>query len=287
MLHNDGPVSRPRKEDTMETPEQEAARVRAEVVEEMKAEESGEAPPVVDAEPTKDEVKDPWEGVNPALKQAFDDMSHKVEVLSATEMRLKQAESRIGSITNELHAAKKAADTVKVAPSAAQMQAAAESDEKWESLKKDFPEWAEAFDGRFDKKLTQKVQELKDEIAKQIADGKPTADLDLRLLNIAKPRWKETVNTPEWKEWLSKQPPEKAALVSSDRAEDAISIITLFEESTKATQKTATEIAAERKQRIKTAVLPQGGKAVPVKSEADMTVSELRANIGKEIFAES
>ena len=271
----------------METPEEEAARVRAEVVEEMKAEESGE--PAVDAEPTipaEPPKEDPWEGVNPAIKQAFDEMSQKVSTVQATEMRLKQAESRIGSITNELHAAKKAAETVKAAPSAAQMQAAAESDEKWENLKKDFPEWAEAFDGRFDKKLTSKINELKEEIKNEIAGGKPSADLDLRLLNIVKPKWKETVKTPEWKEWLSKQAPETAALVSSDRAEDAISIITLFEETARP-QKTATEIAAERKERMKTSVLPVGGKAVPVKSEADMNAAELRANIGKQIFAET
>lgn len=272
----------------METPEQEAVRVRAEVAEEMKAEESGDTQ-VVDAErvivPEKKE-EDPWVGVNPAIKQAFDNMSQKVESVQATEARLKQAESRIGSITNELHAAKKAAESVKVGPTADQMKAAAESDEKWEGLKKDFPEWADAFDGRFDKKLTVKLDELKGEIKKELEGGKVSPDLDLRLLNIAKPKWKDTVKSPEWKEWLAMQPPETQALVSSERAEDAIAAIISFEEAqTKVPQKTATEIAAERKERIKTAVLPQGGKAVPVKSEADMSAEELRANIGKEVFA--
>ena len=101
-----------------------------------------------------------------------------------------------------------------------------------------------------------------------------------------KPNWKTTVASQEWKEWLAIQPQETAVLVTSDRAEDAIAIITAFEETTQ-TQKSATEIAAERKKRIKTAVLPTGGKATPLKSEAEMTASELRANIGKEIYAES
>ena len=272
----------------METPEQEAARVRTEVAEEMEAEESGTTVDAAPSEPRK--AIDPWEGVNPALKQAFDEMSNRVNNFQATETRLKQAESRIGAITNELHAARKAAETVKAAPTAEQMQAAAESDEKWENLKKDFPEWADAFDGRFDKKITVKLkelrEELKTELKSEIGDGKPPANLDLRLLSIVKPKWKETVASKEWKEWLALQPHETAALVTSDRAEDAITIITSFEDATRP-QKTATEIAAERKQRIKTAVLPQGGKAVPVKSEADMTAEELRANIGKEIFAET
>jgi nitrogen regulatory protein PII-like uncharacterized protein len=276
-----------------ETPEQEAARVRAEVAAELNAEESG-TPPVVDAtdgEPKKEEEKivDPWEGVNPALKQAFDVMSSRVETLTATETRLKQAESRIGAITNELHAAKKAAEVVKEAPTAAQMAAAAVSDEKWESLKKDFPEWAEAFDGRFDQKLTVKLKELRDELKeeiKSVVPGTTTENLDLRLLSIVKPKWKETVASPEWKEWLAIQNAETAALITSDKAEDAISILTAFEEA-KRGSKTATEIAAERNQRLRTAVLPVGGKATPAKSEAEMTAEELRANIGKEIFAET
>ena len=271
----------------METPEQEAVRVRAEVAKEMEAEESGETQ-VVDAASTakKTEHVDPWEGVNPALKQAFDNMSQRVGTLQVTESRLKQAESRIGAITNELHVAR----TVKATPTAEQMQIAAASDEKWESLKKDFPEWAEAFDGRFDQKITVKLKELREELKTElkgeIVDGKPPADLDLRFLNIVKPKWKAIVASTEWKEWLALQPQETAALVRSDRAEDAISIITAFEE-TGRTQKTATEIAAERKQRMRTAVIPQGGKATPVKSEADMSAAELRANIGEEVYAET
>lgn len=268
---------------------EEIAKMREEVAEELRAEEAGEPvvqteDQVVDAPPPGD---DPWAGVNPALKQAFDEMSSKVQTMATAEARLKQAESRIGAITNELHAAKKAATELKDAPSAAQIAAATESDEKWESLKKDFPEWAEAFDGRFDKKLSAKVKELRDELKEELKGGAKVENLEVRLLNIAKPNWKKTVASPEWKEWLAKQPADRAALVQSDIAEDAISLISEFEETFKAPQKTASEIAAERKQRMKTAVLPQGGKAAPVKSQADMNAAELRASIGKEIFADS
>ena len=133
-----------------EPPEQEAARVRAEVAEEMEAEESGEARVVDESSPSAEASEqqrtvDPWEGVSPALKQAFDEMSQRIGAVQATETRLKQAESRIGAITNELHVAKKAVATAKDTPSAEQMAAAAESDEKWSTLKADFPDWAEAF----------------------------------------------------------------------------------------------------------------------------------------------
>jgi len=281
-----------------ETPEQEAARIREEVVQEMRAEEEGTIP-LVDADklPDKEVVVDPWEGVNPALKEMFDNMSQTVTGLQGADVRLKQAESRIGAITNELHAAKKAAETVKDAPTAEQMAVAAKSDENWEDLKKDFPEWAEAFDSRFDNKLSVKLAELKKEIGggttteeleklkETLAEG-TQAEIQKGILTFFKPKWKETIGTEEWKAWLAAQPTEVVVLKDSDSAVDAVSMIDLFEEATQK-QKTATEIAADRKRRMKTSVLPEGGKAVPVKSEADMSVAELRATLGKEIFAEA
>jgi len=283
----------------IETPEEEAARIRDEVAQEIKAEEEGIAP-LVDAhktEPIKEAVIDPWEGVNPALKGMFDTMSQTVQTLQSADLRLKQAESRIGAITNELHAAKKAAEQVKDAPTAEQMAAATKSDENWENLKKDFPEWAEAFDGRFDNKLSIKLEALK----KEIGSGKTTeeleklkttlaegtqAEIQKGILTFFKPKWRETIATEDWKAWLAAQPAEIVALKDSETALDAVSMIDQFEEATQK-QKTATEIAADRKRRMKASVLPEGGKAVPVKSEADMSVAELRATLGKEVYAET
>jgi hypothetical protein len=262
----------------MGTPEEDA-QLRADVIKEMDAEDSGEQS--VDATPDEPKKVDPWEGVNPALKQAFDEMSNRVVSFQATEQRLRQAESRIGAITQELHTVK----AVKETPTAAQMAAATESDEKWESLKQDFPDWAEAFDSRFDKKLTARIADLRTELKAEVKTEAPNVDLEDRLLTLFKPKWKETVATEEWREWLAMQPPETAVLVKSDKADDALSLLNAFEESREG-MKTATEIAAERKRRLKTSELPKGGKATPLKSEADMSPSELRANIGKEVYAD-
>ena len=283
----------------IETPEEETTRIRDEIAQEMQAEEEGTAP-LVDAhrpELVKEVVVDPWEGVNPALKGMFDTMSQTVQTLQGADLRLKQAESRIGAITNELHAAKKAAEQVRVAPTAEQMAVAAKSDENWENLKKDFPEWAEAFDSRFDNKLSVKLEALKAEIGggttteeleklkTTLAEGTQT-EIQKGILTFFKPKWKDTIGTNDWKAWLAAQPAETVALTTSDQAVDAVALIDQFEEATQK-QKTATEIAADRKRRMKTSVLPEGGKAVPVKSEADMSDAELRAKLGKEVFAES
>lgn len=277
------------------TPEEENAKIRADVAREIEAEESGIAMPTVDAgvvAATQGDMgkiaQDPWAGLNPSLKSVFDEMSQKVATLSAAEMRLRQAESRIGAINSELHAAREAMRTVKESPTKEQMAAAAESDEKWNDLKKDFPEWAEAFDGRFDQKITAEMNKLRNEL-KTVTPSPDSASLpeaiEERLLSFVKPKWRETIASAEWKEWLAMQPQEEAAKIYSPTAEDAVSLLTNFEASKKG--KTATQIAAERSDRLRTSILPQGGKAIPIKSEADMTAPELRAKIGREVYAET
>ena len=72
----------------IETPEEETARIRDEVAQEIEAEEEGTAP-LVDAhkpELAKEAVVDPWEGVNPALKGMFDTMSQTVQTLQGADL---------------------------------------------------------------------------------------------------------------------------------------------------------------------------------------------------------
>jgi hypothetical protein len=295
----------------METAEEKAAREEREsVIAEMEAEEQGTTLPGSEEDdrvqrpdtthveqPVTPQVEDPWAGVSPALKQMFTDMEQRVASVSITEQRLKQAESRIGAISNELHAAKEAAKTVQASPTPEQMAAATASDEKWEALKKDFPEWAEAFEGRFTKVMAPSlasIEQLKNDI-QALKDhgteaGKTEADIatevERRLLTFFKPKWRETVVSKEWQEWLAIQPPATSNLVKSDLASDAVTLISAFEAS-RQPQKTATEIAEERKRRLQTGDLPEGRKATPVKSEAEMNQFELRASIGRETWAES
>lgn len=273
--------------------------LRADVAAELEAEESGEAftPTVVEKTEEDDDKKqaaaDPWAGVNPALKAMFDSLSSTIVTLKdQVEPRLKQAESRIGAMTNEFHAAKEAAAKVADAPTVAQMEAAAASSGKWESLKEDFPEWAEAIDGRLSSaialiKKDQLPKDLTAEIAKvqaSIAEG-TQGEIQKGILAFFKPGWESTVVTPEFKEWIAMQPEGVKSLVHSQLAVDAVTVLDKFEESTKK-HKTAAEIASERKLRLAKSTLPEGGPGIPIKSEQDMTDAELRRSIGREVFAE-
>jgi len=276
-------------EEATEMTAEEIQQMRADVALEMEAEESGDyIPPAVDAKP-KETQDDPWAGAPPALKTMYEEMSQKVTKLEATETRLKQAESRIGAITNELHVAKKAA----AVPNQEQMRQAAESDEKWEALKEDFPEWADAFDARYDNKLRAALADLRTEIASSsaapVAEGDILAKVDrqvqLGVLSGLKPGWQKTIASPEYMEWKVKQPADMTALMKSDYASDAKIVLDAFEKA-KARPKTAEEIALERRQRIKLGANPPGHKAAPVKSAADMSDAEYRNAVGREVYAD-
>ena len=288
--------------DENQTPE-EVMKLREDVRRELEAEESGEAPVVdVSNDPPvveKPAEQDAWQGVSPAVKEMFDQLSSKVSSLQDAESRLKQAESRIGSLSNKLHAAEKAAEVVKEAPTQAQLAAAAESDEKWNALKADYPDWAEAFDSRLERVVSDRLAALKkelgsggsEELKKQVETLQTTlaegtqVEVQKGILAFLKPDWQKTVAKKEYQEWLASQPDDIKALVKSQFAGDAVKVLDKFEEET-GNAKSAEEIALERKRRLKSSGIPVGGKAVPAKSEAEMSEAELRQSIGKEVFAE-
>jgi len=292
-------------QDKAMTPE-EIQEMRREVAKELAAEEAGGArklPETSGAEIKEPEVADqsgdPWAGVNPTLKIMFDNMQAKVSVLDETQTRLKQAESRIGAMSNEFHAAKKAVENLSLAPSKEQMAEAAKSEEEWEQLRGEFPEWADATDKRMNAKIaalrkeftkgssgTDKAAEIQQEIAQLKASLKDGTSVEVQkgIVSYFYPDWEKTIANPEYSEWLKSQPEDLRSKIKSDKAVDAVAVLEAFEKS-KSTARSVAEIADERKRRIKTAVNPQGGKAVPVKSELDMTEAELRATIGAEVFA--
>jgi len=281
--------------------------LRKEVAEELEAEESGEVKaPVVDASKNDGDnnqgdtsaESDPWAGVNPAVKAMFTELSAQVKSIGGTVPRLEQAERRIGAITNEFNAAKQAAAVVVNAPTKEQMAEAAKSDEKWNELKSDFPEWAEATDIRMDSKIERLRRELigkvggstdrsaeVESINARLQETAKAEDIQRALLDFFHPKWSEAVRSKEYADWLKKQPDEIVSKTKSQQATDAVIVLDSFYEF-KGSHKTAEEIAVARRRRLGMAVNPVGGKAIPAKSEADMNAAELRTQVGKEVFAE-
>ena len=285
--------------------EEEAAAYRAEYAAELEAEESGEpivdkpvAEPVIEKEPVE---ADPFAGVDPAIKKMFDDLSSKVTNISTSiEPRLKQTESRIGAITNKFNAVEKAAEVAEKAPTKEQVAEAAKSDEAWEELENDFPEWATAFDGRMNKRLAELKSELSPgvdrealnaEVAKIKAEMKGENELEIQkaIISFAHPDWQAMKDSKEFIEWLPKQTGDiadkyKGSDKTSDLSADAIFVLNAFKGSTEPA-KTAAGIVAERDARLRRSVVPTGRKAAAPKSEADMTMAEQRISVATEVWA--
>jgi hypothetical protein len=237
--------------------------------------------------PVNAPAADPYEGLHPAIRKQLEDQALMLERLRKTEGHIGGLTSELKRTRDELAAAKAAATQVREAPTAAVVAAAQKNTEKWDQLKTDFPEWAEALEERLGNtaqpdieglrsrihedltaQLAPKIrQELKDEIA---------AETEGRLVGIAHRGWRNTVNTPEFATWLKGQGTDVQTLADSSVAEDAIELLDRFQSHTGA-QPNAQRIAESRKARLaEAATVARGaGTTDPVKSAADMTEKEL------------
>ena len=229
----------------------------------------------------------------------FDKILSAVQTLNQTvstmEGRLKQSERRIGGITNELSTAKKVAESQDNSPTEQQMKNAAETDDSWDDLKKNFPDWANAFESKLNDvtKNTVSKEDLA-ELRKTLKDSKTpdTSDMELKLVNLFHPHWREEVKTTEFSDWINAQSIDIINKYNhSTEAVDAIDVLNQYKESkitvtnNDDTKTDIKNIKAVREKRLKESVLEKTNhKTIKVKAEADMSESELRAHIAKKVF---
>ncbi len=228
------------------------------------------------------EVVDPWSGLPDVVKQEIEGLRSKVSVLDQIEYRLKQAESRVGGLTNELHAAKEASKQVSDAPTAKQIAESSGTQEAWDALKDDFPEWAEATNYRLAAQRAEIVGLIPNAEAllaqsSQVLDARVeqlSRDFNETIVKMKHPKWIDTINTEAFDKWWSEQD-RKDAL-------DATGTIEILDdyEAYRASLPSAKDTLKERKQRLSNSELNHNKTRVaPAKSEDDMTTEELRASI--------
>lgn len=229
---------------------------------------------------------DLWEGVPTAVRQELEDLRVKVGDAERIEYRVKQAESRIGSLLNEMHAAKDAAKAASNAPTAAQMEAAATSSEAWNELKTDYPEWTAGIDSRLAAERAEIMKSLpnastiREEIQResQAEISNVVAMFSERMVRMKHPKFDDKVKTPEFATWF-----EANGRPDSDDPLRVIEIFDSFDADMKA-KKPTRQIHQERQQRLEQAQNYEGRRLPPTKSEADMSDAELRASIAKEVW---
>lgn len=240
----------------------------------------------------RQEEPDPWAGTAPALREQLEELGRKVSSLDEISTRLKTTEGRVGALQSEL-AKKAAAETKKegdAAPTKKQLESAKTS-EQWAALKEDYPEWADALEGKLAETRAEIADALPDlEKLSGVFDERTSAleqkmadAIEVRLVEFKYPDFKKRIlSKPEFWGWFQTQPPELQKLSQSKRAEDAIRILDTYHEHMKPVSK----VAQERKRRLEQA---EGHNTVvqkPVKTEADMTPKELRDSIAKNIWSD-
>lgn len=226
---------------------------------------------------------DPLAELPEEVKAALGKISQLEEANAQLLQHVKTAEGRVAAMQREFALAKTAQQSVapQEAPTQGQMSAAAKNPEKWEQLKQDFPEWADAMEEYVAAKLggvqpnagidpekvaayvQQQVAQTKTEMARTIQEARIEGKYE---------DWKDTVNSTDFVQWFTVQSPEVQALANSPTARDAIRMLDLFHDAKK---RSASDIKQERGARLAAAATVRSGQTPPPKTLDDMSPAEL------------
>lgn len=221
-----------------------------------------------------------------------DPMALILEKLEKLEGRQRNVEGHIGGLKTAqqaLHTAMEAARTQATkedaeAPTKGQVAAAAANPQKWDDLKKDFPEWAEATEELLGSRLAA-LQAPKGgvdpaELEKLVTERLEQASASMReeivnsALDAVMPGWADEVKTAKFAQWIQAQPKEIQDLAASPKVGDAARMLKLYDAAKQADP--STQIQQDRKQKLAQATsLPKGGSVPKSKTIADMTPEEL------------
>jgi len=261
---------------------QEIEQVTAAKAPEKTGDNSGEGVAVIPSE-----EQDPWAGVNPALRAAIESLTKKTGDIDNLAFRVKQTESRVGSIDNRLQGAQNA-PAVKT-PTKDEIEKALASSEGMAEFKADFPAHDAALEAR-DNALKQTLeamrQEMKTDFDHKLTDQQQTTEL--KFLRYKYPNHLELIAEPGFKPWLSAQSLEVQEKYGTWDALDGIYILDHYLASKpKEKEEELPDIIAERQERLDSAAadLRKGGKATKQKNEAEMSEKELYAHYAKDIWS--
>ena len=216
------------------------------------------------------------DNAQPDASQALlDKISGLEAMLGQVTNRLRNAEGHIGGLGSQLKQQQQLASQVTArggeAPSAGEIRAAQGSVKAMESLKRDYPEFADAMQAALDEQM----QTLKANMPQaQQQPGVSAAEIARLKAEIAvevrHPGWQDRVQTSEFVGWLQRQPREVQMLATSDSPRDAVRLLDLHSE--------ALNLAtSQRTQRLSAAAaIPTGRSGSHTRSKAveDMTPQE-------------
>jgi hypothetical protein len=197
-------------------------------------------------------------------------------MLTQVTQRLRNAEGHIGGLGSQLKQQLQAAQQVSAkggeAPTAGEIREAQSNPKAMESLKRDYPEFAEAMEAA----LNEQLQAIKAAMPQpQMQQPGVTAEELARMrsemaVEIRHPGWQDRVRTPEFMGWMQRQPREVQMLAASESPQDAVRLLDLHAEAMKS-------VSSQRTQRLSSAAaIPSGrsGGNVRQKAVEDMSPEE-------------
>jgi hypothetical protein len=221
--------------------------------------------------PTVIATPDPFKALSPEVMATLDQLRRSVAEIPGLVQQVNTANGRVAAIQRDMDLAKAAAKTVTVAPTEAQMAAAKASTQKWDTLKEDFPDWADATEEYVQTRLAglpaapEAVPQLDaDKIDAAIEAGMGRVRKDTaQLIEFARVEgkyedWRDVIASPDFLNWRAIQKPEVEALASSVRGRDAIRMLDLFH-ADKATSDAAALVVANKAAKLAAATSTRPG----------------------------
>lgn len=234
----------------------------------------------------------------PVTPVTEDPVNEADDVLARLENRLRRVEGQYGGINSTLgqmrreitEGLKTVVDktTAKEQPTAQQIADASVSGPKWNALKEDFPDWADAIEERLggikppEPAATIDIEALRAEFRAELQQELSSRDkqAEVRYVTRVHPNWRDEVASTEFQAWKSAQPPDIQALAASDSADDAISMLDRWEAHKKAQKRRA---ADTRDALREGANLPSGGNTpIMSKTVEEMTPQEYWRYLAKQ-----
>ncbi|MBC8438983.1 MAG: hypothetical protein H8D87_04790 [Deltaproteobacteria bacterium] len=228
------------------------------------------------------EKEDPLANVNSDLLEKINTISSKLSDFERFGERLKQTESRIGSISNKLSEEKKAKESQ---PTEEELAKKEEDEEAWNDVEIEFPDIAKGIKGKLSKSESV-IESLRKDITDLKTNKTTSIEDEIKFVSVVHPDWQEVVASDDYQNWLAMQPAEVQTVAkTSQKAVDAVKVLNTFKRdfSKEVVPETLEEI---RKKRLQASIKPKttNRKHFNQKSEADMTEAELRDSVRREVF---
>jgi hypothetical protein len=241
-----------------------------------------ELAPDAQPEPEPDlEPEDPFAGLPPALMEKLNKIDDLQRANEDLKNHVKAAEGRVAAWQRERDQQRQQAEIV--APTKAEVSTASANPEKWNQLKDDFPEWAEAMEEYVSSRVGQtgqnvssdQINTLIEQRTEQIRNETREA-VEYAKLETKHEDWKETVNSPEFLSWMNEQPVSVYNLIDSPKAADAVKMLDLYKGAKKTpVLSTVDQIKNQRKATLSNALSTKPGVSRQSKTIDSMTPEEL------------